>query len=98
MACTTRCYPYYNTIVLGECLGVSDTRELCVQLDSVSTESDVTVDGSNVIDIDTSALQLLVALAVQVRNNGRKILWVSPSVSLLTTAQLSGLAAQLGLE
>jgi len=98
MGCTTRCYPYDNTIVLGEHLGVSDTREFCVQLDTVSAESDVTVDGSNVIDIDTSALQLIVALAIQLRNNGHRLYWVSPSKDLLTTAHLSGLTAQLGLE
>ena len=98
MACTTRCYPYDNTIVLGEYLGVSDTREFCDQLDTVNAENDVTVDGSRVIEIDTSALQLLVALAIQLRNNGRRLCWISPSSSLLTVAHLSGLAGQLGLE
>jgi len=47
-------------------------REFFIQLDTVSAESEVTVDGSNVIDIDTSALQLIVALAIQLRNNGHR--------------------------
>lgn len=98
MACTTRCYPYDNTIVLGEYLGVADTRAFSVQLDAVNADNDVTVDASKVIDIDTSALQLLAALAVQLRNNGRRLCWISPSDSLMTTAHLSGLTAQLGLE
>jgi ABC-type transporter Mla MlaB component len=98
MACTTRCYPYDNTIVLGEYLGVSDTRDLCAHLETVNAESDVTVDGSKVIDIDTSALQLLAALAIQLRNNGRRLHWTSPSNNLLTMANLSGLTAQLGLD
>ena len=98
MACTTRCYPYYNTIVLGEYLGVSDTRDFCEQLDAVNAENDVTVDGSNVLDIDTSALQLLAALAIQLRNNGRRLCWISPSDHLVSTAHLSGLTTQLGLE
>ena len=98
MACMTRCYPYDNIIVLGEHLGGSCTREFCDQLDTVSAENDVTVDGSLVVDIDISALQLLAALAIQLRNNGRRLCWISPSDSLISTANLSGLAAQLGLE
>lgn len=98
MGCTTQCYPYENVIVLGECLGDSDTREFCNQLDTVDARNDVTVDGSHVIDIDTSALQLLAALAIQLRNNGHRLLWMAPSDNLITTARLSGLAAQLGLE
>lgn len=98
MACTTRCYPHYNTIVLGEYLGTPDTRNFCVQLDAVNTESDVTVDGSKVIDIDTSALQLLAALAIQLRNNGHRLCWITPSERLVATAKLSGLTTQLGLE
>ena len=98
MACTTRCYPYYNTIVLGEYTGVPDTRDFCVQLDAVNTDNDVTVDGSKVIDIDTSALQLLVALSIQLRNNGHRLCWISPSERLVATANLSGLTTQLGLE
>ena len=98
MASTTCSYPCDNIILLGEHLGVSDTREFCVQLNAVSADSDVTVDGSKVIDIDTSALQLLVALAIQLRNNGHRLQWVSPSSSLVSTAHLSGLTSQLGLE
>lgn len=98
MECTTQCYPYENVIVLGESMGNCDTREFCNQLDAVDAGNDVTVDGSRVADIDISALQLLAALAIQLRNNGHRLLWMSPSESLITTARLSGLAAQLGLD
>lgn len=98
MGCTTQCFLHENVIVLGECLEDTDTREFCNQLDAVDAGHDVTVDGSRVLNIDTSALQLLAALAVQLRNNGHRLLWTAPSENLLTTARLSGLASQLGLE
>ncbi|MEZ5542606.1 MAG: STAS domain-containing protein [Pseudomonadota bacterium] len=98
MGCTTRCYLHDNTIVLGEHLGGIDTHEFCDQLDTVNPDFDVIVDGSRVQDIDTSALQLLAALAIHLRNNGHRLCWISPSSSLLATALLSGLSDQLGLD
>lgn len=98
MSGKTHCYPGGNIIVLGRYLGKAYTCELCDHLDAINSECDVTVDGSKVCDIDASALQILAALAIQLRNNGRRLRWISPSDSLLTTASLSGLSGQLGLE
>jgi anti-anti-sigma regulatory factor len=98
MACTTRSYPCDNIIVLGGHLGISDSHEFCDQLNTVSADNDVSVDGSRVVDIDSSALHLLAALAIQLRNNGRRLCWISPSDSLISAATLCGLATQLGLE
>jgi len=98
MTCTTRCYPHDNTIVPGKHLDISVAHEFCDQLDTVDAEYDVIVEGSHVIDLDASIHRLLVALAIQVRDNERRIHWVSPSKSLLITEHRSGLAAQPGLE
>ena len=87
-----------NNIVLDKILDFEVASEFCALLNAIDVESDVTLDGSQVTSIDTSALQLLTALAIQVRNNGCRIIWVSPSELLLNTAKLTGLTAQLGLE
>ena len=87
-----------NNIVLDKILDFEVASEFCALLNAIDVESDVTLDGSQVTSIDTSALQLLTALAIQVRNNGCRIIWVSPSELLLNTARLTGLTAQLGLE
>ena len=80
------CYPLENIIVPGEHIDESATQELSDRLDAVDTDRDVTADGSGVIDIDDTALQLLAVLAVQTRSNGRMMNRISPSKGLMTGA------------
>jgi hypothetical protein len=65
--------------------------------DLVNAESDVFIDGSKVIDIDTPVLQGVVIMAMQVRNNGyrpgRNRPWTA-----LPAARLGGMAVQPGPE
>jgi hypothetical protein len=67
-------------------------------MNAVDTHHDVTADDSGVVDIDNTALQLLVVSAIQIRNNVRRINRISPSKGLMTTANQGGQAAQPGAE
>ncbi|MEZ5541422.1 MAG: STAS domain-containing protein [Pseudomonadota bacterium] len=87
-----------GTIVLDESLCVDEAGKFHARLRAISSGRDVTLDGSRVTLIDTSGLQLLAALSRQVREQGHRLVWVSPSSVLVNTARLTGLSALLGLE
>jgi len=55
------------------------------------------VDGADVVRIDTAGLQLLVALAGQLRIEGRRLEWTGTSAELLAGSRRLGLQDVLDL-
>jgi hypothetical protein len=96
--CAIRCCHCDNIIVPGEYFGISDSHDSWEQLNTVTTNNDVTIDGYGVVDVDTSALRLTVVPAIQLLNNDLRLCRKSPSDGPPSTTTLSGLATQPGLE
>lgn len=55
------------------------------------------IDGSNVETIDTSGLQLLLALVKKLQANNKTVQWTSPSDLLTSSASKLGLTEKLML-
>lgn len=83
---------------LGAKCTIIRAEELHSQMESLlQSSNDVEIDGSKVEQIDTSGLQLLLSFHQTLTNDGRQILWKSPSESLLSTAKLLGVDTHLAI-
>ena len=65
--------------------------------DLLQTGNDVEVDVSQIDQIDTSVLQLLLSFHQSLSQDGRSLSWKNPSEQTLASAKLLGLDAPLGL-
>lgn len=86
-----------RNVVLDEQVRISDAAELKSLLEKYLHRKRLTIDASKVKKIDTSAMQLLTAFALEADNRSIKINWQSPSPRFLETARLLGLTAPLNL-
>ena len=83
---------------LGAKCTIIRAEELHKQMeDLLQTGHDVEVDASQVEQIDSSVLQLLVSLHQTLSQDGRNLHWKSPSEQTLVSAKLLGLDTHLGL-
>jgi anti-anti-sigma regulatory factor len=83
---------------LGAKCTIIRAEELHKQMeDLLQTGHDVEVDVSQIEQIDTSVLQLLLSFHQTLSQDGRTLSWKSPSEQTLATAKLLGLDSPLGL-
>lgn len=68
-----------------------------LRLASQADADTFTIDASNVETIDTSGLQLLLALVKKLQASNKTIQWASPSELLTTSASKLGLTEKLML-
>ena len=82
---------------LGTKCTIIRAEELHTQMESlIQSGHDIQVDASQVEQIDTSALQLLIGFHQALEKEGRALSWLNPSEQTLSTAKLLGLDTHLG--
>jgi len=80
-------------------LGIQQVSDLKAELESaVSTGEGVLLNASEVDNIDTAGLQLLVAFVQHAALKKCTFEWKSPSDAFIETAKLTGLSAALQLD
>ena len=83
---------------LGAKCTIIRAEELHKQMeDLLQTGHDVEVDASQIEQIDTSVLQLLLSFHQSLSQDGRSLSWKTPSEQTLASAKLLGLDTSLGL-
>ena len=83
---------------LGTKCTIIRAEELHKQMeDLLQTGHDVEVDASQIEQIDTSVLQLLLSFHQSLSQDGRSLSWKTPSEQTLASAKLLGLDTSLGL-
>lgn len=87
-----------ETIDLGEIVGIADVEPLKAKLIGCLEKANaVTLDGSGLDAVDTSALQLLLAFVLEANKRDFPVHWKEPSATLQANARLIGLERHLGL-
>jgi len=80
-------------------LGIQQVSDLKAELESaVSSGENVVLDASEVDNIDTAGLQLLVAFVQHAALKKCTFEWQDPSDAFVETAKLTGLSAALQLD
>ena len=88
-----------DKIDLGTRCTIVKAEELHGQMESlIQSGNDIEVQSSNVEQIDTSALQLLLSFHQALAKDNRKLAWPSPSEQLISTAKLLGVDSHIGLD
>lgn len=83
---------------LGRVEGIDTADELLGKLrEFVNDQETVKIDGSAVISVDSTTLQMLVVLTREVTQEGAKIHWEGASAKLKKSATMLGLSEELGL-
>ena len=87
-----------ETLDLGTKCTIIRAEELHAQMETLlQSEHDVEVDCSQLEQVDTSALQLLLSFHSALHQAGRQLTWKSPTEQTITSAKLLGLEQLLGL-
>jgi anti-anti-sigma regulatory factor len=85
-------------VELGRVEGIDTAEELLLRLRTAADEhGDVEIDGSAVISLDSTTLQMLVAFRRDMLAEGAQVQWRGASAKLKKTAGLLGLAEELNL-
>ena len=85
-------------ITLEESLDIADACAFQGELKlALGKGNDIAIASDELTKIDTTILQLLVALVRETQAAGNKVVWHSPSQALLKTANLAGLEKELGV-
>lgn len=86
-------------IALDAHVRIGQTRELKSKLAKIlqADSKKISIDGSKVEKIDSSALQLLTAFAIDAGKKSKEINWTKPSESLVSSASMLGLTKILKL-
>lgn len=85
-------------VQLGRVEGIDTAEELLLRLRTAADDhGDVQIDGSAVISLDSTTLQMLVAFMRDVAQEGASVTWAGASAKLKKTAELLGLADELHL-
>jgi anti-anti-sigma regulatory factor len=88
-----------GVIRLGRVEGIDTAEELWVRLQAATAaHGDLVLDAQAVISIDSTTLQMLVAVVRQTLAEGASIRWAGSSKKFIATANLLGLADELQLE
>ncbi len=87
-----------GNVQLGRVEGIDTAEELLLRLRTAAEGSDaVQIDGSQVISLDSTTLQMLLAFRRDLVAEGVKVEWLDPSKKLKKTAGLLGLLEELNL-
>ncbi len=87
-----------ETLDLGTKCTIIRAEELHEKMENLLQSSlDVEVDASQVEQIDTSALQLLLSFHQSLTTDGRNLSWKTPSEQAIKSAKLLGLDTHLGI-
>jgi anti-anti-sigma regulatory factor len=86
-------------LILPEEIRISNSEEFKKDLlVAADGENSILIDGSKVNRIDTSAIQLLVALSHDCNKKGSPLKWYGASDKLVSYVKLLGLKDSLGLK
>ena len=97
-ATTAAAFENNGPIVLDPVITIAEAAALKDRLLHYSNrKGEVRVDGSRVESVDTASLQVLLAFVRTLQGHGANVSWTGVSAALLNTAQLLGVAGQLGL-
>ncbi|MEE4202074.1 MAG: STAS domain-containing protein [Halieaceae bacterium] len=87
-----------GVLKLGRVEGIDTAEELLAKLRAIADESEAAkIDGSAVISVDSTTLQMLVVLHRELTQEGSNMSWVDASAKLKKSATMLGLAQELGL-
>jgi len=87
-----------GVVELGRVEGIDTAEELLLRLRTAADDhGDVSIDGSQVISLDSTTLQMLVAFRRDLIREGARVEWLGASAKLKKTAGLLGLADDLNL-
>ncbi|MFT7234806.1 MAG: anti-anti-sigma regulatory factor [Methylophagaceae bacterium] len=87
-----------EVIACGETLDITDMNALYPQLlTALLEQKQLVFDCSEVERIDASALQMLYAFSKASSLHGYKASWDNPSQSFINSAQLLGVATEMGI-
>ncbi|NVK39511.1 MAG: STAS domain-containing protein [Gammaproteobacteria bacterium] len=87
-----------DKIDLGTRCTIVKAEELHAQMENlIQSGNDVEIHASNIEQIDTSALQLLLSFHQALQADNRKLSWPNPSEHLVATAKLLGIDRQIGI-
>lgn len=82
----------------GTSLDINSVHDLQKRLaKSLSKASTIELKADQVDKADTAGLQLLLSVSRQVSHQGGQLIWKKPTKKLIDSAQLLGLATELGL-
>jgi anti-anti-sigma regulatory factor len=85
-------------IELGATLDITTVAALYEQLhDALARQVNVTLKAGDVEQADTAALQLLLAFCQDMKGHGSTVTWESRSDGMQRSAELLGLAEELGI-
>lgn len=85
-------------IELGRVEGIDTAEEFLLKLRTAADDhGDIEIDGSNVISLDSTTLQMLVAFMRQMLTEGATVKWAGASAKLKKAAELLGLTEELNL-
>lgn len=97
-ATTAAAFENNGPIVLDPVITIAEAAALKDKLlPHINRKGEVSMDGSRVESVDTAALQVLLAFVRTLQGHGATVSWTGVSAALLNTAQLLGVAGQIGL-
>ena len=85
-------------VELGRVEGIDTAEELLLKLRTAAEDhGDVNLDGSKLISMDSTTLQMLVSFMRETVHEGANVQWTGVSAKLKKTAALLGLTEELHL-
>ncbi|MEH6638509.1 MAG: STAS domain-containing protein [Porticoccaceae bacterium] len=92
--------PASNLYKLDPVMTVSQSTELKERFSDLleNNANDIALDGSTVENIDSAALQLLLAFVMELKTRNCKVLWPHISPQLLSRSRTLGLSAVFGMD
>lgn len=88
-----------STLDLPEEISIANIGEWKNKFVEFVTDSEpLVLNAENLSRVDTSAIQLILALIKKAETENKQISWVNPSTVLINTAKQLGLEKELGLE
>jgi ABC-type transporter Mla MlaB component len=87
-----------GVLKLGRVEGIDTADELLTKLREIADDQEVVkIDGSSVISVDSTTLQMLVVLRRELTQEGSSVSWEGASAKLKKSAAMLGLVEELGL-
>ena len=86
-----------STFTLPSILTIEAASKFADELRGLEINGDLTLIASDVEKIDTTGIQLLLALVIKQRENGHEVDWQQCSEILISTAEQLGVVQQLAL-
>ncbi len=88
-----------TNIKLDSVLIINDVQTMYAQLEKMlESKQNITIDASAVEMLDTAMLQLLLAFVIKIKAQNKEVIWIKPSVEMISRAATLNLQARLGLD